>query len=237
MLEAIQKGITIGFLLNFSFGPIFFLLIEVTMRQGLVKAVMLDAGAFVSDLLYALFAIWGAHYFKEYVNEEYIGIIGGFLLITMGILKILRKEEKEDKVLSNHLMLNNGIVNNQNLNKNTTSESNIALFTKGFLINTFNPNVFIIWVTQATWAISKYAQDDTNFIVYFVALFIGFLLIDSIKIGLAFKARHLLTDKVMTKINKVVGVILLGIGTWMVLENIDAVFEILYFSNFNLNKL
>ncbi len=206
MYQAIQDGILIGLLLNFSFGPIFFLLIELSIKRGYAAALALDIGVFSSDIMYMLVAYFGADYFKKYFNTNYIGIIGGALIISFGITKFLGNE-KEKKAVE--------------VDKNTLEESYTTLALKGFFINTFNPNVFIIWFAQANLSFNKYQGDTNKVFSYLIAILLGFAVIDLVKIYSAYKIRDYLNDTIMQKINKVVGIILIGIGVYLALSSFN----------------
>ena len=53
-------AIVFGFILSFSFGPIFFILLETSITRGIKQAVFLDFGVVVSDLLFFSLAYFGA---------------------------------------------------------------------------------------------------------------------------------------------------------------------------------
>ena len=51
MVGAIWKGFLTGIWLSMSFGPVFFLLIQTSIRKGIKHALFFDLGVFMSDLL------------------------------------------------------------------------------------------------------------------------------------------------------------------------------------------
>ena len=45
-------AVVFGFILSFSFGPIFFILLETSITRGIKQAIFMDFGVIVSDLLF-----------------------------------------------------------------------------------------------------------------------------------------------------------------------------------------
>ena len=53
-------AVVFGFILSFSFGPIFFILLETSITRGIKQALFMDFGVIISDLLFFSIAYFGA---------------------------------------------------------------------------------------------------------------------------------------------------------------------------------
>ncbi|MFN5982117.1 MAG: LysE family transporter, partial [Fluviicola sp.] len=56
MVELILKGVLTGFILSIMIGPVFFVLLETSIRKGVRAALAFDLGVLLSDLIYVLIA-------------------------------------------------------------------------------------------------------------------------------------------------------------------------------------
>ena len=51
-------AIPLGFILSFSFGPLFFILLETSISKGLKQAFFMDLGVVFSDIVFFQLPIW-----------------------------------------------------------------------------------------------------------------------------------------------------------------------------------
>jgi len=65
MPEAIVSGVLLGGVLALLVGPVFFMLIQTSIKKGFVPAVMLSLGVILSDGLIAMLAYWGSSSISE----------------------------------------------------------------------------------------------------------------------------------------------------------------------------
>ncbi|MEZ4889043.1 MAG: LysE family transporter [Crocinitomicaceae bacterium] len=56
MIDLILKGIVTGFVLTVMIGPVFFVLLETSIKKGVRAGLALDFGVFLSDVIYVLIA-------------------------------------------------------------------------------------------------------------------------------------------------------------------------------------
>ena len=66
MVELILKGVLTGFILSIMIGPVFFVLLETSIRKGVRAALAFDLGVLLSDLIYVLIAF----IFSSEINNE-----------------------------------------------------------------------------------------------------------------------------------------------------------------------
>jgi threonine/homoserine/homoserine lactone efflux protein len=198
MIEAILKGLALGFILALSVGPIIFTIIKQSLNNGHRGGFSFVAGVWMSDIILVTLS----NVFTEFVATllEYkrdIGYAGSIFLIAMGVYFVFFKKV--------HL--------------NTDADGNLTRFRKrdvarifasGFLINTLNPGVIIFWLGNAT-VLSLTHTLKQRIIIFSVCLLVN-MGADVGKVLMAGKLRKRMTLHNLSIINKISGTILIGFG-------------------------
>jgi len=83
-------------------GPVFFVLLETSIKKGVRAAIAFDIGVLLSDLLYILIAL--NFYFEvqnltEGENQHILKIIGGSLFILYGIVTFFKNRRIRKKTV------------------------------------------------------------------------------------------------------------------------------------------
>lgn len=131
MEAAFLNGIALGFLLAAMVGPVFFALIQLSISKGFEAGAMLAAGVLVSDFIFILIAWLGNEAIQNNLYlKQTLGLAGGLLLITSGILSLTRKSA----AAANKPALQ------------ITAKNPVNIFLKGFLLNSLNPFVLFFWL-------------------------------------------------------------------------------------------
>ena len=94
-MEFLLKACSVGFLLSVMVGPVFFVLLETSIRRGFRAALVFDLGVLASDALYILLAyLFYAEVDKmsSGTNKALFGFIGGVIFIIYGIF--IKQREK-----------------------------------------------------------------------------------------------------------------------------------------------
>ena len=104
MLE-ILPAIPLGMLLSFSFGPLFFILLETSISKGIKQAFFIDVGVVISDITFFSVAYFGASKIITEENQPALFVLGGVLLASYGLVSYFktfqkRKKHQKGKVLS-----------------------------------------------------------------------------------------------------------------------------------------
>jgi threonine/homoserine/homoserine lactone efflux protein len=198
MIEAILKGLALGFILALSVGPIIFTIIKQSLNNGHRGGFCFVAGVWMSDIILVILS----NVFTELVAtllsyRRDIGYAGSVFLIAMGIYFVFFKKV--------HL--------------STDAEGNLTRFRKrdmarifasGFLINTLNPGVIIFWLGNAT-VLSLTHTLRERIIIFSVCLLVN-MAADTGKVLMAGKLRKRMTLHNLSIINKISGTILIGFG-------------------------
>ncbi|TSJ46539.1 LysE family translocator [Fluviicola chungangensis] len=210
LLDIILKGIITGFILSIMIGPVFFLLLETSIRKGIRAAIAFDVGVLLSDLIYIIIALIFYSEVSKITSGEYghiISIVGGIVLVIFGLVTLLKKP-KEDKKEAEQL-------NNQ-------TKDLILLGLKGFLLNFANPGVIFYWITViALGADGKKSTTnaiDESTYWYILIIMMTFFSVDLLKIFGAKKLRPFITEKVLVGLNRLIGLIIIGTGVLLVIK-------------------
>ena len=196
MIEAVFKGFAISLLLIISVGPVVFAIFKQSINNGHAGGFSFVGGVWLSDMLWVILSnafsnvvIQLLHFKKE------IGFAGSVFLIALGIYYLFFKKVhlKEDE---NKIVIT------------TRDHARIAL--SGFLINTLNPGVIFFWLTTAT-AIAATHSIRQRIVIFSTCILIN-TGVDILKVLLAGKIRTRINERVISLINKISGLILLGFG-------------------------
>lgn len=220
MIAVILKAIGTGLFLSFLIGPVFFVLLETSIRRGVRAAVALDIGVLVSDLAYAFIALilflqGGIGQDSDLNSEDnkiILKVIGGVMFIAYGAYSWFKKpkQSKTDDVG----------------NTVATTGDYVMLGLKGFLLNIANPMVIFYWF----WVVSvgSDSAQSTSYHNEIIYLFLGivfltFFSVDLLKILGAKRLRPLVTDTVLTALNKVISGVFLFFGIVSLVKAIVAI--------------
>ncbi len=206
MWEAIISGITLGFILAISVGPVIFTVIKQSLNNGKEGGFSFVSGVWLSDIL----LVFVSNVFSELVTSllEYrvaLAVLGSVFLISMGVYYIFFKK----------IMLQ---AQQEGMTIRFTKKDMLKILSSGFLINTLNPNVFLFWLGTATAFASQYSFGQ-RIVIFSVCLAVN-VAADVLKVLMAGRLRKRLTLHNISIINKVSGTILIGFGIALIIGSI-----------------
>jgi threonine/homoserine/homoserine lactone efflux protein len=212
--DLVLKGIVTGFLLSIMIGPVFFVLLETSIRRGVKAALALDLGVLLSDVLYIMIA----YVFYSEVSELSAGknqvilkLVGGVLFLVYGVVTWFKKP-KEIKV--------------DDYGRVFQSAGDYVLLTlKGFLLNIANPLVVFYWFSVMTLGSKNSPSGDpqhSSILFFLGVILITFFSVDLLKIFGAKKLRPLVTDKLLIALNHLIGIVFVIFGVFLVVQGIMA---------------
>ena len=197
MIEAFLKGITLGFLLSISVGPVIFSIIKQSLNNGHKGGMAFVLGVSASDIALVLISNVFTELFTSISSHRtQIGIAGSIFLIVMGVYFLFFKKVK---------------VNDQGQQVLTSFRKRdyAKIFASGFLMNTLNPAIFLFWITTSTTFVSHTVEQR---LIIFITCLLFVLAADIAKVMLAGKIRNRLTPHNIHNINRLNGIILIGFG-------------------------
>ena len=209
-LEGVIIGLSLALIMGF--GPSFFTLIETSISRGFKSAMLLDLGIILNDIfIVALMMMTNVQFnINDRENVIYGGIAAGIILIIFGIYTFLLSPEKIMHISEN----NNQKINNMN-EKFVDKPKWYIFLTKGFVINIFNPFVWIFWVTCVATASSNFSGNKYSMIIFFLGVFATVLFFDILKAAGAYSLKRFFTEKMMKIMNQIIGIILIIFGLYI----------------------
>jgi threonine/homoserine/homoserine lactone efflux protein len=211
-MELILKGIVTGFILSIMIGPVFFVLLETSIRKGIKAALFFDLGVLLNDVVYILIAFV---FYKE-VNALFesednsiLRIIGGSLFFLYGLYYLFWKKVDAADLDANHVA-------------EISTKNYMFLFVKGFLLNLANPMVVFYWFSVLTLGdgSSNGASFNTSIAVFLIAILTTFFSIDILKILGAKKLRPLLNGRLLKGLNQLIGIVFFVFGIVLIVQGI-----------------
>ena len=92
MIETIFIAISLGVILAFTIGPVFFILIETSITKGIRSALAFDIGAISGDIFFIVLAYWGTSKLSVYIeNNPNLFLYGGLLIIVYGLFSFFKE--------------------------------------------------------------------------------------------------------------------------------------------------
>lgn len=208
MTEAVIKGGLAGLAYGLLLGPLFFLGLQVTLNKGLRNGLALAFGAFTSDALLAFGGWWSSAQLLALASNErfqsVMGIVGALLIIGFGLSASWPRRE----VATGMLLASAG--------------HRRYSYLKGFALNTANPSNWLFWLGLATAARAEAPADlPRQYPLVFLAAALALVLsTDIAKVVLANRIGRKLPPELPGRIVQVAGVILIGVGVWILMKSI-----------------
>ncbi len=208
-MDLILKGIVTGFILSIMVGPVFFVLLETSIRKGVKAAIAMDIGVLISDIIYIIIAFVFYQQVKDLSeghDNSLLRLIGGSLFIVYGVFSFFKKI-KETKF-------------NKEFTANTTAAGYVILGMKGLILNLMNPLVVFYWFSVMTLGTGDVEAGDSTMILYLACILVTFFSIDLLKIFGAKRLRPLVTARVLVGLNRLIGIIFLAFGIILITQGI-----------------
>lgn len=198
-------------MLSILIGPVFFVLLETSIKKGAKQAILIDIGVLLSDILYLI----AAYFFSESINERleqnsYIKYVGAAIFIVIGTVSIIKKKSPQKGKTIDVDQLEEVDVESEG--PVLRVRHYFALIAKGMGLNAINPGVLVYWIGASTYA-SEHLHLQSNQIIYYFASTLGTMFaVDVLKIYFASKLQNKLTPKTLDRMSVIVGIVLIFFG-------------------------
>ena len=212
-LEGIIIGLSLALVMGF--GPSFFTLIQTSINRGFKSAMLLDIGIISNDIMIVVLMMMTNLQFNitDKNNLIYTGIGAGIILIIFGIYTFNLSPTKIINISEN----NNKKIEKMNEMFNDEPKWYVYI-SKGFLINVFNPFVWIFWITCVATASSNYSGNKYSLTIFFLGVFATVLFFDILKALGAFSLKRFFTEKMLRLLNRITGIALMIFGLFIVVR-------------------
>ncbi|WP_417600726.1 LysE family translocator [Owenweeksia hongkongensis] len=201
MLEVILYAVTLGITLSFAAGPVFFVIIETSISQGKTKALMLDLGAALADVIFILIAFYGSQSLISSLEDNiWVSLIGGLAVVVFGGYYILKSKTP-----------------GQFKNRVAVKRKRLFFF-KGFLLNFLNVGVLFYWIATTVAIGSLVHHERSKMIMVYALIMLTYLTVDMFKIYFANKFKERFKGRNLQMVEKIIGLILLLFGIYIVIR-------------------
>lgn len=201
--SALFSGALLGLFIALSVGPTLFAVIRYSLNNSYKAGLAFILGVSCSDMMYVYIANLATGWlsFLE-KNQQYIGLVGAVLFIGIGLGGLVRKYVPKRPNASRSVEVSN--------------RTYLTMWLSGFLMNTLNPAVSILWLGAAL-QINKMQYDSSATLIFFSTCLLITLTADVAKVFLAEKIRNWLTIRKTFYLNKLTALIILLFGVGLLI--------------------
>ena len=232
--HAVIMGVTMAVV--FGFGPAFFLLIQTSISKGFKSALLFDMGVILSDVLVVILMMMTTIKlsFDGGTNIIIPGIAAGLIVVAFGIFtyrskpeKIVARSEKKraelEEVEKKLEILDEKI--DETLDSIDKKHPVVrkgprwyVYVSKGFVMNIFNPFIWIFWMTCVATTTGQYDGNKEYVALFFLGVCATVLFFDIMKIIGAYSLKRFFTETRMRFLNQITGVILMLCGVFIIVK-------------------
>lgn len=211
MIEIIIKGILIGLLISIPLGPIGMLCVQRTLNRGRRYGIATGLGATASDLIYTIIALFFIGFVLEFLEDKklIIQVVGSIIVIFFGMF--IYKSNPSTQPLPDHR-------NNETL---------LNDFFSSLILTLSNP--LILFVLIALFARFEFLDSNTTMflnVTGLLSILTGALLWWSVLTFLVSRFKKDLSYRGLKLMNRVIGVLIITIGSCGILYNIVKILTI-----------
>ena len=204
MLEFLP-AVPLGVLLSFSFGPLFFILLETSISKGIKQAFFIVVGVVAADITFFSVAYFGASKLITEENQPAIFVLGGVLLSSYGVLSFFKTYKKRKKQQKGKVK----VIQTPNL---------FSLAIKGYLLNIINVAVLFFWTGVLFVIGPKFEMETGKIWLFFLATVSTYILVNLCKYYFASKLKTKLTDSILYKMKQVLNLFVFVFGVYLVVS-------------------
>lgn len=205
MIEIVIKGIIIGLFVSVPLGPIGMLCVQRTLNRGRRYGIATGLGATTSDLIYTIVALFFIGFVVDFLEDKklIIQITGSIIVIIFGIF------------------INRSNPSRQPMPDQRKHETLMNDFFSSFILTLSNP--LILFVLIALFARFEFLDNNTTFFINLIGLLSilgGAFLWWSVLTFLVSKFRNRLSYRGLKMMNRIIGIIIIVIGSFGILYNV-----------------
>lgn len=194
MWEAISYGFLTGIVLCFTFGTVFFSLVQNSVDNGYESGIKIALGVLLCDALFVVCAIYGTSMLPSIAGfENWIAAIGCLFLLILGASNLINGQPK--------------------LAYPTTRLGDYLYYiSTGFLLNGLNPVNFLSWVGITSYLRTNLVYSETQVVTFLVVSVIAVFLTESMIAVFAHRLKQFFTPTVINYLNKITGIVFISIA-------------------------
>jgi threonine/homoserine/homoserine lactone efflux protein len=204
VVKDILSAIPLGFFLSFMIGPVFFVLLETSVVKGFRAAIIFDLGVVLADVIFIVIAFFSSYRLIQSIkNDPALFIFGGLVMLTYGIISFVKNKNESKKSIDE-------------IDPKELAKTNyLSLFFKGFFLNFINIGVLGFWLAILITIGPQLELKTSRMLTFFSTLIVTYFITDIFKILLAKQLRNKLNPKNILLIKKVISIILIVCGVFL----------------------
>ena len=210
MINDILSAIPWGFLLAFTIGPVFFVLIETSITKGFRASMILDAGVVLADLVFVLIAYFSTNQILEKLKDNpKLFIFGGLLMFGYGLISYINEKRSYERKQKEEM---------DDVADDINKKNYLGLFFKGFFLNFINIGVLAFWMGVIIVFAPKLNMETSRIITFITTIIVSYIMVDVVKILVAKQLKSRLTPYNIHKIKRIISVILMIFGIFLIAQ-------------------
>ncbi|MFN7675766.1 LysE family translocator [Flavobacterium sp.] len=204
VVKDILSAIPLGFFLSFMIGPVFFVLLETSVVKGFKAAIVFDLGVVLADIIFIIVAFFSSYRLIQSIKDDpALFIFGGLVMLTYGIISFAKNRKESKKSIDE-------------IDPKILAKTNyLSLFFKGFFLNFINIGVLGFWLAILITVGPQLELKTSRMLTFFSTLIVTYFITDIFKILLAKQLRNKLNPKNILLIKKVISIILIVCGVFL----------------------
>ena len=191
----------------FMIGPVFFMLIQISILKGARAAISFDIGVILGDITFILIAYYGSRSLLEKIKDDpRLYFVGGLVLIVYGLITYFDKQNKKEALKHTKTI------------EVPVKSNYIKLFFKGYFLNFINIGVLAFWLGTVLVIGPTLDMNPNSIFWYFATVILGYAVTDLGKILLAKQLKNKMTPLVIYRMKRIMGIILFVCGIFLILK-------------------
>lgn len=203
MIEPVISGLLLGGVLALLVGPVFFMIINTSIKKGFLPASMLAFGVLLSDSLFVVLSYYGSSflfYMQEY--NQIVGIAGGLLILGFGVYTIFKDATIKAEALE--------VIDD--------SKTRAIDVVKGFMMNTLNPSALLFWLGVAGTVTVKEHYTGYNALLFYGSTLSMVFGTDLLKAWVSTRLKGIINGNFLLWMNRISGIALSAYGIYMIIK-------------------
>jgi threonine/homoserine/homoserine lactone efflux protein len=197
-------GVVVSFIATIPVGPVNLAVMQAAINSGRIAGYKVAAGSAFSEWIYCLMALMGLSVLLTGdAIKFYIQICSVPILLILGILSLRSEKEIQLGEASKIIEFKNN-------------------FLLGVVLNLLNPFLLPFWLGMSTYMRNQdLISGDTLELVFFsVGVYVGTFTTQAILVNLSTYWKNIFDPKVRQLINKIIGVVFIVFGVFMLWQSI-----------------